>query len=103
MRVDGSLFFGAVDHVQGAFRSLAAQNPGQKHLLVIGNGINFIDVSGAEMLVQEANRRRKLGGGLYMSKVKDEVCSILKRGGYADSFGRENIFATKNDAIEKHL
>ena len=100
VRVDGSLFFGAVDHVQGVLQGLAVQNPAQKHLLIIGNGINFIDVSGAEMLVQEANRRRKLGGGLYMSKVKDEVCSILKRGGYADSFGRENIFATKNDAIE---
>ncbi len=100
VRVDGSLFFGAADHVQGELQAMAAQNPGQKHLLVIGNGINFIDVSGAEMLVQEANRRRKLGGGLYMSKVKDEVCSILKRGGYADSFGRENIFATKGDAIE---
>ena len=99
VRVDGSLFFGAVDHVQGVLQGLAAQNPTQKHLLMIGNGINFIDVSGAEMLVQEANRRRKLGGGLYMSKVKDEVCSILKRGGYADSFGRENIFTTKNDAI----
>ncbi|MBI3576121.1 MAG: SulP family inorganic anion transporter, partial [Gammaproteobacteria bacterium] len=100
VRMDGSLFFGAVDHVQGVLQGLAAQNPAQKHLLMIGNGINFIDVSGAEMLVQEANRRRKLGGGLYMSKVKDEVCSILKRGGYADNFGRENIFATKNDAIE---
>ncbi len=100
VRVDGSLFFGAADHVQGELQAMAAQNPGQKHLLIIGNGINFIDVSGAEMLVQEANRRRKLGGGLYMSKVKDEVCSILKRGGYADSFGRENIFTTKGDAIE---
>ncbi|MDO8595910.1 MAG: SulP family inorganic anion transporter, partial [Sulfuricaulis sp.] len=100
VRVDGSLFFGAVDHVQGVLQNMAVQNPGQKHLLMIGNGINFIDVSGAEMLVQEAKRRQKLGGGLYMSKVKDEVCSILKRGGYADSFGRENIFATKGDAIE---
>jgi len=100
VRVDGSLFFGAVDHVQGELQRLAAQDPGQKHLLMIGNGINFIDVSGAEMLVQEANRRRRLGGGLYMSKVKDEVCGILKRGGYADAFGRENIFGTKGEAIE---
>ncbi len=99
VRVDGSLFFGAADHVQGELQAMAAQNPGQKHLLIIGNGINFIDVSGAEMLVQEANRRRKLGGGLYMSKVKDEVCGILKRGGYADSFGKENIFGTKGEAI----
>jgi SulP family sulfate permease len=100
VRVDGSLFFGAVDHVQERLHELYAQDPGQKHLLVIGNGINFIDISGAEMLLQEARRRRTLGGGLYLVKVKDEVCSILKRGGFADAFGRENIFATKTDAIE---
>ncbi|BAU46728.1 sulfate permease [Sulfurifustis variabilis] len=100
VRVDGSLFFGAVDHVQGAFQRFAEQNPGQKHLLVIGNGINFIDIAGAEMLVQEAKRREAQGGGLYLAKVKDEACHILKRGGYADTFGREHIYATKGDAIE---
>jgi len=100
VRVDGSLFFGAVDHVQGVLQSLLAQHPEQRHLLIVGNGINFIDVAGAEMLVQEAERRRKLGGGLYLCKVKDEVCEILKRGGFAERFGRENIFITKADAIE---
>jgi len=99
VRVDGSLFFGATDHVQGVLQEFAERNPQQKHLMIIGNGINFIDVSGAEMLVQEAKRRRAGGGGLYMVKVKDEVCSILKRGGFTDAFGRENVFATKADAI----
>lgn len=100
VRVDGSLFFGAVDHVRSVLQNLWAQNPGQKHLLIIGNGINFIDITGAEMLVQEAKTRHSLGGGLYLSKIKDEACRILKRGGFADQFNRENIFATKADAIE---
>jgi SulP family sulfate permease len=99
VRVDGSLFFGAVDHVQGVFQRFQTENPGQKHLMLIGNGINFIDIAGAEMLVQEAKRRRQLGGGLYLSKVKDEACNILKRGGFVDDFGDENIFVTKVDAI----
>ncbi len=100
VRVDGSLFFGAVDHVQGELQALSDRNPEQKHLLIIGNGINFIDVSGAEMLVQEAKRRHRIGGGLYLSKIKNEACAIMKRGGYADNFGREHIFQTKGQAIE---
>ena len=100
VRVDGSLFFGAVDHLQNTFDQMYIQNPGQKHLLIIGNGINFIDIAGAELLVQKARRRRHLGGGLYLSKVKDEVCSILKRGGFIDDLGAENIFVTKADAIQ---
>ncbi|GAB4514155.1 MAG: SulP family inorganic anion transporter [Sulfuricaulis sp.] len=100
VRVDGSLFFGAVDHVQGEFQRFQAENPGQKHLLIIGNGINFVDIAGAEMLVQEARRRRNLGGGLYLSKIKEEACRILKRGGFVDRLGDEHIFVTKADAIQ---
>ncbi len=99
-RVDGSLFFGAVDHVQGEFQRFLAEDPGQKHLLIICNGINFVDIAGAEMLMQEAKRRRNLGGGLYLSKVKEEACRILKRGGFVDHLGDEHIFVTKADAIQ---
>lgn len=100
VRVDGSLFFGAVDHVQNEFERLQAQNPSQKHLMIISNGINFIDIAGARMLVQEARRRRGIGGGVYLSKVKDEVYSILNRGGYIHDLGLGNVFTTKNDAIK---
>jgi SulP family sulfate permease len=99
VRVDGSLFFGAVDHVQNEFQRMLTLNPDQKHLMIIGNGINFIDIAGAETLVQEAKRRRARGGGLYLSKVKEEVCNILKRGKYVEELGGENIFVTKGDAI----
>jgi SulP family sulfate permease len=100
VRIDGSLFFGAVDHVQEILHSYSVQYREQKHLLIIGNGINFIDVAGAEMLAHEAERRRKMGGGLYLAKLKDDVCSILKRGGFGEKIGKENIFDTKAQAIE---
>jgi len=100
VRIDGSLFFGAVDHVQGEFQRFLEEDPGQKHLLIIGNGINFIDIAGAEMLVQESRRRRHLGGGVYLSKIKAEACKILKRGGFVDQLGDEHIFVTKADAIQ---
>jgi SulP family sulfate permease len=100
VRVDGSLFFGAVDHVQNEFQRYLEEDPGQKHLLIIGSGINFVDISGAEMLVQESRRRRHLGGGVYLSKVKEEACKILKRGGFVDRLGDEHIFVSKVDAVE---
>lgn len=100
VRVDGSLFFGAVDHVQSEFQRFLEEDPGQKHLLIIGSGINFVDISGAEMLVQEANRRRLFGGGVYLTKIKEEACKILKRGGFVDKLGDEHIFVSKVDAIE---
>jgi sulfate permease, SulP family len=100
VRVDGSLFFGAVDHVQNEFQRFLTEDPGQKHLMVVSNGVNFIDIAGAEMLVQEARRRRNIGGGLYLCKAKKEVRNILQRGGFADQIGKENLFATKAEAIQ---
>ena len=100
VRVDGSLFFGAVDHVQNELQRFLTENPGQKHLMIVGNGINFLDIAGAEMLVQEAKSRRNMGGGLYLCKAKKEVRNILQRGGFTTQLGKENIFATKAEAIQ---
>lgn len=99
VQVDGSLFFGAVDHVQKNLRAFSENNPEQKHLLVVGTGINFIDIAGAEMILQESERRQKDGGGLYVVKIKQQVCDILKKGDYLQRFGAENVFVSKKDAI----
>lgn len=97
IRVNGSIFFGAVDHVQQALQEVDELNPHHKHLLVLASGINFIDIAGAGMLAQEARRRRKLGGGLYFYRLKDEVRDILKNGGYLQALGDANIFSARAD------
>lgn len=99
VRLNGSIFFGAVDHVQSVLQRIDADNPVQKHLLIEMTGVNFVDVAGAEMLAMEAKRRRRLGGGLYLYRVNDEVMSLLARGGYLEDIGKENIFPVKSRAV----
>jgi SulP family sulfate permease len=99
VRINGSIFFGAVDHVQGVLQSVDADTPSQKHLLIDATGVNFIDVAGAEMLAGEAKRRRRLGGGLYLYRVNEEVMKLLTRGGYLDDIGKDNIFAMRARAV----
>ena len=48
----------------------------------------------------EARRRRALGGGLYLYRVKDEVRRLLERGGYLSALGPENLFAVRQRVIE---
>ncbi len=98
-RLDGSLFFGAVNFVAETLHRLAESRPGQRHLVISATGINFIDVAGAEFLAEEASRRRAEGGGLYLIRLKPGVCEPLKRGGYVDIIGRENLFTGKTEAI----
>ncbi len=99
LRIDGSLFFGAVNHVEEQLQAIDSRYADQRHLMLVASGINFVDVAGAEMLAKEARRRRGLGGGLYLYDVKKPVADFLRQGGYMEEIGEENVFASKTDAI----
>jgi SulP family sulfate permease len=100
VEVHGSLFFGAVDHVQRRLQEIDERNPQQKHVLVVADAINFADIAGADMLTREARRRRRMGGGLYLVGVKERTLEALRTGAYLKEIGEENIFESKALAIE---
>ena len=100
LRVEGSIFFGAVEHVQQHFRNVDETDPSKKHLLLAARAIGFIDLSGAELFAKEAIRRRKMGGGLYIVGVQPGLCEMMKRSGQVDTVGEDHIFSHKGDAIK---
>ena len=99
LRVEGSIFFGAVEYVQQHFRNADEADPLKKHLFLTARAIGFIDLAGADLLAKEAARRRKLGGALYLVGVQPNLCEMLKRGGQVDVIGEENIFRHKGEAL----
>ena len=99
LRVDGSLFFGAVEHVRDELHDVREGAPERSHILLIGSGINFIDVAGAELLVQESNLMRDSGGFLYLCNLKPAVRKVSERGSFLELIGRDRVFDTKDDAI----
>jgi SulP family sulfate permease len=99
VRLDGSLFFGAVSSFRDALREVEADSPDCKYVAVIMSGVNFVDVAGAEALAIEARRMRNSGGGLFFIRVKESVRELLERGGYAGEIGPENIFHSKTQAL----
>jgi SulP family sulfate permease len=99
VRIDGSLYFGAVNHVRSNLQELARANPDQKQLLLIGSGINFIDMAGAEFLLQLAKEKKEEGGQLYFYDMKEGICSHFKFLEYLLDIGTDNIFLSKNEAI----
>ena len=99
--IDGPLYFGAVDHVMGRLRAIDAQQPGQKHLLVLAPGISFIDSAGAELLAQEARRRAALGGSLHFHRLQPQVVATLERAGCLDVIGRDRLLEIGDDAVAR--
>ena len=96
LRLDGSIFFGAIDHVQ---KVLADVTKHYKHVLIVGSGINLLDVGGAELLVNEGEKLKARGGGLYLCGLKRKARETLKKGGYWDRLGEGHIFSDKESAI----
>ena len=100
LRIHGSLFFGAVNHVQRELHRIDEHAPLQRHVLLAARGMNFVDIAGAELLVQEARRRRRLGGGLYFYRVQKGVQELLEQGPYLAEIGAQNVFPTKSHPVD---
>ena len=99
VRINGSLFFGAVNHLQEAFQAIDEANPAHRHVLLVASGINFIDLGGAHMLAQEAARRKALGGALYITHLKDEPMATLRQSGVYDQIGSSHFFRAGQDTL----
>ena len=100
-RLDGSLYFGAVNAFRDALSVFERETPDCKRYGVIMRGVNFIDLAGAEALAIEARRLKARGGGLYLINIKERPLEFLERGGYVDEIGRSNIFVSKGKALSR--
>lgn len=99
LRLDGSIFFGAVNHLAEALQQVDERDPARRHVLLLAGGVNFVDFAGAQMLATEARRRRALGGGLYLHDVKPEVRAMLAQTGVDAVLGAEALFGAGQDAV----
>lgn len=106
IRIDGSLFFGAVNSFKETLLNYEATAPLSKHLLIVMQGVNFIDVAGAEALAHMAGRYKARGGRIYLIRPKESVLELLERGSYMDEIGPQNVFFSKTTALRtvyRHL
>jgi len=100
VRIDGSIYFGALEVVSEFMGNLYDKGE-VKHVLIIAKGINFIDLAGATWLAYEAKKWQKRGGGIYFSGLKIVSQQILKKGGFRDEIGEENFYPDKPTAIRE--
>ena len=100
VRINGSIFFGAVAHLQQQMQELEEAEPDRKHLVVMASGINFVDLAGAEFLAEAARQRRKIGGSLSFYRMKDGLVDTLRRGHFMQEIGEDNLFPAKTRPAE---
>ena len=99
LRMEGEVYFGATQHVADKLYALRHEANPQKHLLVMGKSMNFIDLAGAELWEQELNARRTMGGDLYFHRPRPEVIAMWQTTGFTRLLGPEHQFPDKRVAI----
>ena len=99
LRMEGSVWFGAVPHVAEHLRALRREHPGQRHLLVMAKSMNFIDLAGADLWDEELIRRREAHGDLYFHRPRPPVVQTWLATGFSGRLGADHVFADKRSAL----
>ncbi|WP_078453631.1 SulP family inorganic anion transporter [Solemya velum gill symbiont] len=100
IRIDMSVYFGSINHIQNRISSIV-ESERIYHILIVGSGINFIDMAGAEALASENNRLKKMNGGIYFVGLKPSVYEFIAKVNLVRNIGGDHFFDRKTVAIKE--
>ena len=74
--------------------------PELKFVIVDAEGINQVDATGEEMLVELSRLLRESGIELLVARMKSQFMGTLRRTGDINSLGEEHFFARVQNALD---
>jgi SulP family sulfate permease len=98
IRIDRDIYFGSVNFIQSRLEHIT-EKEGIVHIMIDASRMNYIDMAGAEMLVNENRRLQSRGGGLYFCGIKSTTWQFLAEGRYVRTIGANRFFHHKGEAI----
>ncbi len=94
--IEGSLYFGAVHHVEEAIRANRERHPEQQLLLLRLHLVDHCDVSGIHMLEAVVRQYRERGGDVYLVGVHPDVAEMFKASGFDETIGEDHLLQREN-------
>lgn len=94
--LEGPLFFGAIERFETAMHRISE---GNKILILRMRNVPIIDAAGIHALITFKDRLESSGKKLLLSGLRPQPRQALKRSGFLDSLGEENVTQTTKDAL----
>jgi MFS superfamily sulfate permease-like transporter len=100
-RFEAALIFPNVAHFSDEIQRYLGQSQSPvTAVLVNAEPINFVDVTGAEHLINLHTRLTSAGIGLYFAQVRDPVMQMLQQVGVEEAVGRDHFFESVEKGVE---
>jgi SulP family sulfate permease len=104
LRFDGGLFFVNADALGDRIREVNTQaDPPLNGVILDMEGVNFIDVEGADIIKKIAQTGAAHNVDLYLAHLKTVVKNILERDGVINIVGSDHIHDRVAAAVAMHL
>lgn len=100
IRFERSLTFINASYFDEMVISAVREYPKSRHLLVVGDSINELDASGAEVVRDIHSLLKEQGISLFFSGLKWPVMDVLTRTGIVDRIGADHFFRTSDTALK---
>lgn len=100
IRFDGSLYFANTGYFEDQILEKIALYPDLKFVIIDAQGINEIDATGEEMLVNLKQRLEETGIELLFARMKRQFLDTLRRTGDIEELGEEHFFARIQNALD---
>ncbi|QWR78609.1 SulP family inorganic anion transporter [Candidatus Magnetomonas plexicatena] len=99
IRIEGDLYFAAMNHVEESINTLTSFVPSQNKILLLCDSINNVDLMGVESMVNLVKDYRKNGREIIFCKMKPEVYTMFKKSGALKTVGEDHVFDSQENAI----
>lgn len=101
VRFGGSLYFANVSYFEEKILQLITTKKQLHYIVLDCVGINKLDASGLETLYNLCKRLEDVGIQLWLTRVREPVFEVLKRGGLFDYLGEGRFYKSNEQALDK--
>ncbi|MDW8433203.1 MAG: SulP family inorganic anion transporter [Aquificaceae bacterium] len=99
VRPEASFYYANTDNILEEIGDIAEQKPALKHLVIDCESVNYMDGTALDALNDFLENTRKRGINLVFVNVKGPVEDVMRRSGFLDKLGKENILPSKGYAL----
>jgi sulfate permease, SulP family len=104
LRFDGGLIFVNADALWDRIRGVYVHGKQDLNAVILDmEGVNFIDIEGADMLKKIARAGKEHGVNLHLTSLKPRVMKILQQDGVVDLLGTDHTHDSLPSAVAVHL